>query len=174
LRVAPALALRRRSAAPDPPPSRAPDVLPGRLPALVARRPRPPLERREGRLPVRGVRAREPARPAARAAPEQRLPLLPARPPALGAVAARRPAACRSRDGRRAGGRLLLRVRALPDAVPTRGGARGREPRPRLARRAQELPSRRLRSSSSRWRSGSWPSTTELSRRSPSAVRQIQ
>ena len=78
--------LRRRPRAPRAPPPRAPDLLRDRAPALVARAPVAPVEPLVGgevRLPLRGVRLREPARPPARAPPESALRLLRRRPAAV-------------------------------------------------------------------------------------------
>ena len=77
LRVASAVGVRRRAPAPvDDPPPRARLLLRGRLPPLVARLPRPAVERRKGALRLRRLRPRQPARAPARAAPERRLRLL--------------------------------------------------------------------------------------------------
>src|SRR5437868_2609822 len=73
LRLAPAVAVRRGAAAPGLAPARrARELPPRRLPRLVAGAPGRTAGAepgREGRLPLRRLRAREPARPAARAPP---------------------------------------------------------------------------------------------------------
>src|SRR2546423_1453699 len=112
------------------PPSRAPLLLRSGDAPLVAghpRQPAPALGRLEGGVPVRCVRARESARAPARAPPERRLRLLRTRAAALGLEPARRPAARRDHDGRRASRRLLRRLRVLLPALHAGGGPGGRD-----------------------------------------------
>src|SRR5581483_6139327 len=126
LRLAPALALRCRAPPPGlAPPPRAPLLLPRRRAALVAGPAggaAPPPLGREGRVRVRRVRPREPARALARAPAESGLLVLQGRPGALGALAPRRPADRRRHDDRRAGRRLLRGLRHLSGSAPSRGG----------------------------------------------------
>src|SRR5262249_14081393 len=108
------------------PPSRAPDLLPRGDADVVAGHPRAVLRRREGRVRLRGVRARLAARPAARAGPASCVRLLQGRAPALGTVRFDRPADRRRVDGGRTGDRLLRRVRPLLPALPAHGADRRR------------------------------------------------
>src|SRR6185312_13651773 len=91
---------------------------------------------------------RQPARPAARAAPARRLRLLRRRAAAVGALTAHRPADRRCDDGLGAGGRLLLRVCVLPLALLRRGGANRRLPLPGGQTRQSSIA---LMSASSGW-----------------------
>ena len=81
--------------------------------------------RQLGRVPLRRVRAREPARAAARADPTRRLRLLCPCTSRLGLEPAHRPAGCGGDDGGRGGGRLLRRIRVLRRSLhaPRRHGA---------------------------------------------------
>src|SRR5919197_1551442 len=97
---------------------RAPHVLRHGRPDVVAGRARRLLGRRQGRVPLRRVRARITARAPARVAPPSGLRLLQARPATVGALRSDRPTDRRRLDGGRAGDRLLRRVRALLCAFP--------------------------------------------------------
>src|SRR4029079_5998020 len=132
LHVAPALDLRHGAAPPAfAPPSRAPHVPRRGHLRLVARRARERLGRREGRLPLRRLRARLAARPAARVDPARDLSLLHPRAAHLGARAARRPADRRRDDGGRGGDRVLRSLRGLSAPLPRRraGGRPGQAER---------------------------------------------
>src|SRR2546423_2546057 len=123
LRMAPAVAVRHRAPAPGLAPARrARELPPRRLPRLVAGAPGRAAGAepgREGRLPLRRLRAREPARTAARAPPAPPLRRLQACAGApLGALGRDRSAARGDHDGLRAGGRLVRRLRLLLPALP--------------------------------------------------------
>src|SRR6185503_16048022 len=121
LHVAPAVDLRHGAAPPAlASPRRALDLSRGGDLRLVAGRARQILGRREGRLPLRRLRAFFPARAAARADPARDLPLLRARAAHVGPGAARRPADRRRDDGRRGGNRLLRSLRRLSAPLPRR------------------------------------------------------
>ncbi len=111
LRLARPCRLRRGTpASVEPDPRRARVLLRDRLPLLVAgasERAASAHSRQPRDLPVCRIRARQPTRPAARADPERRLPLLHPCASSLGPLPADRPADRRSGDGARAGDRPL-------------------------------------------------------------------
>src|SRR5581483_10447468 len=139
LRLAPAVAVRPRAAPPAlAAPPRAPHLPRRRHLPLVAGDPRLAVGRREGRVPLRRLRARLPARAPARAHPARHLLLLRPRAPHVGARPARRPADRGRDDGGRGGGGLLRRVRPLPAALPA-GGAGGGAAHPRGGERFRSV-----------------------------------
>src|SRR5207245_2940162 len=125
LRLARAVGLRFR---PPPPDDRAPrrafDVPRCGRTLLVARRARPGRVGGEGAVPLRRVRAGEPAGTAARAAAAPGLFVLRARASPLGAEPARRSAA-RGRDDGVGAGCCDLRLPAHPRAPLPEGGGGG-------------------------------------------------